>query len=64
SAMVIGSLVGLLAYVWIGWFVGSLVGAATSGVVFALGTWIFPDRFDFESLSQLEPTPALAVVEG
>lgn len=64
SAMVIGSLVGLLAYVWIGWFVGSLVGAAASGIVFALGTWWFPDRFDFESLSQLEPTPALAVVEG
>lgn len=57
SAMVIGSLAGLWAYWGIGWFVGSLVGAAASGIVFALLTWLLPARFDFKQLSQLEISP-------
>ncbi|TWU10322.1 Sodium/proline symporter [Novipirellula galeiformis] len=51
AAMISGSVLGLAAYHWIGWFVGSLVGAAVSGVVFGLGTLIAPARFDFASLS-------------
>ncbi|MFG0263300.1 MAG: urea transporter, partial [Novipirellula sp. JB048] len=52
AAMVSGSLLGLAAYHWIGWFVGSLVGAAVSGIVFGLGTLFAPERFDFASLSE------------
>lgn len=54
AAMIAGTLVGLAAYHWIGWFVGSLVGAAVSGVVFGLVTWIKPDDFSFSVLSEPE----------
>lgn len=50
-SMVLGSLIGLVAYFTIGWFVASLVGAAVSGVVFAVAMTVAPDDFDFESLS-------------
>ncbi|WP_146389682.1 sodium:solute symporter family protein [Allorhodopirellula solitaria] len=58
AAMISGSLVGLLAYYAIGWMVASLVGAAVSGVVFALLVWWQPDDFDFELLSQPAPQPS------
>jgi len=57
-SMIGGSLVGLVAYFTIGWFVGSLVGAAVSGLLFGLATWLIPDRFDFHSLSQDVDSPA------
>lgn len=55
AAMVIGSSLGLVAYFTIGWFVASLVGAAVSGIVFGLLTWIIPDNFQFSQLSQQGP---------
>lgn len=60
AAMVSGSLIGLLAYFTIGWFVGSLVGAAVSGIVFGIGSWLSPDRFDFATLA--EPPAGRGVV--
>ncbi|MEZ6133633.1 MAG: urea transporter [Pirellulaceae bacterium] len=54
TAMVMGSGAGLIAYFAIDWFVGSLVGAATSGIVFALGVWLAPSNFDFQSLLDKE----------
>ena len=50
-AMFSGSVIGLVAYFTIGWFVASLVGAAVSGVVFGFACWLAPDEFDFDSLS-------------
>ena len=50
-AMCSGSLLGLIAYFTIGWFVASLVGAAVSGVVFGLAMLFAPDDFAFDSLS-------------
>lgn len=62
-AMVTGSLLGLVAYFTIGWFVASLVGAAVSGIVFGLATWLRPDRFDFAELAR-PPERALGVSAG
>lgn len=53
-SMVLGSICGLAAYFGIGWFVGSLVGAAVSGLVFASSVSLWPDDFDFRTLSQAE----------
>ncbi|QDV68225.1 Sodium/proline symporter [Rosistilla carotiformis] len=68
AAMVVGSSVGLVAYFTIGWFVASLIGATASGIVFALLTWLLPDRFEFDQLSQpVAPpgeSPLVAAVEG
>jgi Na+/proline symporter len=50
-AMILGSSLGLVAYFAIGWFVASLVGAAVSGIVFAVITALAPDDFDFRLLS-------------
>ncbi len=52
AAMVVGSLVGLVAYYTIGWMVASLVGATVSGIVFSVLVWLQPHDFDFELLSE------------
>lgn len=52
AAMVAGSVFGLVAYFAIGWFVASLVGAAVSGIVFAIAIVIAPDDFDFQTLAK------------
>jgi len=54
-AMLLGSGLGLLAYFQIGWYVGSLVGAAVSGLVFGSIVWLFPQRYDFARLRQPPP---------
>ncbi|TWU63267.1 Sodium/proline symporter [Crateriforma conspicua] len=51
SAMVSGTLVGLVAYFQIGWFVGSLVGATVSGIVFLAVTAMMPKMFHFSTMS-------------
>ncbi|MCC9601212.1 urea transporter [Stieleria sp. JC731] len=52
AAMVTGSVAGLIAYFTIEWFVASLIGAATSGLVFVIASFIWKDNFDFASLSR------------
>ena len=54
AAMLSGSLLGLIAYFAIGWFVASLVGAAVSGVVFGIALGWRADEFDFQSLSSVD----------
>jgi Na+/proline symporter len=51
ASMVLGSVMGLIAYFQIGWFVASLCGAIVSGIVFALTTWLAPSNFNFADLS-------------
>lgn len=55
-AMVFGSVTGLIAYFTIGWFTASLIGAAVSGVVFALATMVVRDDFDFKTLAGSDAT--------
>jgi Na+/proline symporter len=55
SSMTLGSLLGLAAYFAIGWFVASLVGAAVSGIVYAIAVQVAPADFDFNRLN--EPPP-------
>lgn len=62
-AMVLGSLFGLVAYFAIGWFVASLVGAAVSGIVFAIGNLVTPDDFDFRSLANPPVTSTMTKLE-
>jgi len=50
-AMTLGTGIGLIAYFTIGWFVASLVGAAVSGIVFAVSMTLAPDDFEFASLA-------------
>lgn len=54
-SMVLGSALGLIAYFTIGWFAASLIGAAVSGVVFLVTTWMAPGNFDFDSLAEHLP---------
>jgi Na+/pantothenate symporter len=50
AAMLLGSVVGLWAYFAIGWYVASLIGAAVSGLVFGVLTYVYAHRFDFARL--------------
>jgi hypothetical protein len=49
--MVLGSSLGLVAYYQIGWFTASLIGAAVSGITFAVCCFIWPDDFEFDTLA-------------
>ncbi len=51
ASMVLGSVLGLVAYFQIGWFTASLIGAAVSGVTFAVCCQIWPDDFEFATLA-------------
>jgi len=51
ASMVGGSLLGLVAYFAIGWFVASLVGATVSGILYGLLAWLVPHQFDFAVLA-------------
>lgn len=52
ASMIVGCVIGLIAYFAIGWFVASLVGATASGIVFGLVTWLAPNDFQFAKLSE------------
>ncbi|MFG0267895.1 MAG: sodium:solute symporter family protein [Rhodopirellula sp. JB055] len=51
ASMVLGSSLGLVAYFQIGWFTASLIGAAVSGITFAVCCFIWPDDFEFDTLA-------------
>ncbi|MCC9655150.1 sodium:solute symporter family protein [Rhodopirellula halodulae] len=52
ASMVLGSVIGLVAYFTIGWFTASLIGSAVSGVTFAICCRIWPGDFHFETLAE------------
>ncbi|KLU06819.1 sodium-solute symporter [Rhodopirellula islandica] len=51
ASMVLGSALGLVAYFQIGWFTASLIGAAVSGITFAVCCFFWPDNFEFDTLA-------------
>jgi Na+/proline symporter len=50
--MLLGSAIGLWAYFAVGWFAASLISAAVSMAVVALGAWISRPRFDWRILNE------------
>ncbi|MCG7871951.1 MAG: sodium:solute symporter family protein [Candidatus Thiodiazotropha lotti] len=56
-AMALGTLVGLLSYFMIGFYVAALVAAAVSMTLVLLTTWLAPRSFDWQ---MLDPTPTPA----
>ncbi|MCG7984456.1 MAG: sodium:solute symporter family protein [Candidatus Thiodiazotropha lotti] len=56
-AMALGTLVGLLSYFMIGFYVAALVAAAVSMTLVLLTTWLAPRSFDWQ---MLDPTPTAA----
>lgn len=58
AAMLLGSGIGLWAYFAIGWFTASLIGAAVSMIVMAVGTKLAPESFDWKTLDESSSTAA------
>jgi Na+/proline symporter len=56
-AMALGTLIGLLSYFMIGFYVAALVAAAVSMTLVLLTTWLSPRSFDWQMLN---PTPTTA----
>ncbi|SIT65718.1 Na+/proline symporter [Ectothiorhodosinus mongolicus] len=56
-AMVLGSAAGLWAYFAIGFYVAALVGAAVSMILVLVTTWLWPQRFEWETLKEPPPAP-------
>ncbi|WP_262713143.1 sodium:solute symporter family transporter [Anseongella ginsenosidimutans] len=50
--MVLGTIVGLIAYFRLGWYTGALVGAAVSMITVVACTWLFPDNFNWQTLNE------------
>lgn len=56
-AMVLGSAAGLWAYFAIGFYVAALVGASVSMILVLMTTWLWPQRFEWETLKEPPPAP-------
>jgi Na+/proline symporter len=50
--MVLGCILGWLTYEFVAWYVATLVGTAVSMVITVVGTWIFPEKFDWSILDE------------
>lgn len=55
AAMVLGSGVGLVFYFQVGWYSGSLTGAAVSMITVLVTTWLAPKDFDWKILHETHP---------
>ncbi len=55
SGMLLGSILGLIAYFQIGWYAASLIGASVSMVCVILATMLVPRDFDWNSLNEEHP---------
>lgn len=51
-AMIAGTILGLTAYFVIGFYVAALVGAAVSMAIVLLTTWLWPNSFEWQELSE------------
>lgn len=52
--MILGSIIGLIAYEMIGWYTASLIGAAVSMVTVMVCTKLFPSSFEWETLNEMK----------
>jgi len=55
-AMAVGSVIGLAAYVFIGWYVGALVGTVVSMIIVLVATKIAPADYDWSTLAGPPPS--------
>ncbi len=51
-AMVLGSILGLTAYFYIGFYVAALIGATVSMIIVIISTLLFPVEFDWDNLDE------------
>ena len=58
AAMVLGSLAGLAAYRWIGWYTGAIVGTGVSFLVCLPALVARPSTFDWRELARHRPEAA------
>lgn len=56
SGMLAGSLLGLVAYFYLGWYTASLIGASVSMVVTVLFSVLKPGKFSWEALNEQHST--------
>jgi Na+/proline symporter len=54
-AMALGSLIGLAAYVWLGWYTGAVIGTAVSFVTCLVALRVDPGTFDWRELAKHRP---------
>jgi Na+/proline symporter len=50
--MLLGSLIGLIAYFYLGWYTASLIGASVSMLTVVICTYAFPENFDWKLLDE------------
>lgn len=53
TAVILGSVIGIICYFQIGWFIASLISALVSFVITILSTKFFPDIFDWEKFKEV-----------
>lgn len=53
--MLLGSVIGLIAYNYLGWYTGSLIGAAVSMLVVITSTALSKSRFNWKLLDEAQP---------
>ncbi len=51
-ALLAGSVLGLVAYFLIAWYVAALIGAAVSMLIVLISTWLSPQDFDWNTLNE------------
>jgi len=52
AGMILGTVIGLIAYFHLGWYTASLIGAAVSMVTVVIATYAFPADFDWKTLNE------------
>lgn len=50
--MILGSVIGLIAYFQLGWYTASLIGAAVSMLTVVICSWLIPDNFEWDKLNE------------
>lgn len=54
TAMAVGTISGLICYFWLGWYTGSLTGAAVSMIIVIIGAAFSDSTFDWKVLAEKE----------
>jgi SSS family transporter len=54
-AMILGTVLGLMLYIELGWYTASLIGATVSMLTVVISTALFPSDFDWNDLNEAHP---------